>query len=81
MNVSFEGDLIRPLGLVTLYFGYAEFEVDALLKALESAGFPIDISSNIPLGRKLAMARDVLSRRQIPEAIQMILLNPVSDIG
>jgi hypothetical protein len=33
MNVSLEGDLIRPLGLVTLYFGYAEFEVDALLGA------------------------------------------------
>lgn len=72
MNVSFEGDLIRPLGLVTLYFGYAEFEVDALLKALESAGLPTDISSTTPLGRKLAAARDVLSRRQIPEAIQLI---------
>ena len=72
MNVSFEGDLIRPLGLVTLYFGYAEFEVDALLNALESAGFPITVASTIPLGRKLAVARDVLSRRQIPEAIQVI---------
>lgn len=72
MNVSFEGDLIRPLGLVTLYFGYAEFEVDALLDALKSAGFPIDISCTIPLGRKLAVARDVLSRRQIPEAIQVV---------
>jgi hypothetical protein len=72
VNDSFEGDLIRPLGLVTLYFGYAEFEVDALLNALESAGFPVDISSTIPLGRKLALVRDVLSRRQIPEAIQVI---------
>jgi len=26
-----EGDLIRPLGHVTLYFGYAEAGVDALL--------------------------------------------------
>ena len=23
-----EGDMIRPLGLVTLYFGYAEYELD-----------------------------------------------------
>jgi hypothetical protein len=72
VNVSFEGDLIRPVGLVTLYFGYAEFEVDALLDALKSAGFPIDISSTIPLGRQLAVARDVLSRRKIPEAIQVV---------
>jgi hypothetical protein len=74
VNVSFEGDLIRPLGLVTLYFGYAEFEIDALLNALESAGIPVDISSTIPLGRKLAVARDVLSRRQVPEAIQVIAI-------
>lgn len=34
LNNSFEGDLIRPLGLVTLYFAYAEYELDQLLKDL-----------------------------------------------
>jgi hypothetical protein len=28
VNGAFEGDLIRPLGLVTLNFGYAEYELD-----------------------------------------------------
>jgi hypothetical protein len=31
---AFEGDLIRPLGLVTLYAAYAEGEIDELLGAL-----------------------------------------------
>ncbi len=58
MNVSFEGDLIRPLGLVTLYFGYAEFEVDALLDALVGVGLAVDMSRNASLGQKLAAVRD-----------------------
>jgi hypothetical protein len=42
---SFEGDLIRPLGLVTLYFGYAEFEIDELVNTL-SATDPDDLPSS-----------------------------------
>jgi hypothetical protein len=72
VNGSFEGDLIRPLGLVTLYFGYAEFEVDALLDALNGVGLALDTPRNISLGQKLAIAREVLSRQQIPEANQFI---------
>ena len=74
MNVSFEGDLIRPLGLVTLYFGYAEFEVDALLDALIGVGLAVDVSRNASLGQKLAVMREFLSRRQIAEAGQLIAL-------
>ena len=33
VSAFLEGNLIRPLGLGTLYFGYAEFEVYALLGA------------------------------------------------
>ena len=74
MNVSFEGDLIRPLGLVTLYFGYAEFEVDALLDALVGVGLAVDMSRNASLGQKLAVVREVLSREKIAEATQLIAI-------
>jgi hypothetical protein len=74
VNVSFEGDLIRPLGLVTLYFGYAEFEVDALLDALVGVGLAVDMSRNASLGQKLAVVREVLSREKIAEATQLIAI-------
>jgi len=35
---SHEGDLVRPLGVVTLYFGYAEYEIDSFLQRLSDAG-------------------------------------------
>jgi CBS domain-containing protein len=71
VNVFFEGDLIRPLGLVTLYFGYAEFEVDALNDALVGVGLAVDMPRNSSLGQKLAVVREVLSRQKIPEASQL----------
>jgi hypothetical protein len=74
VNVSFEGDLIRPLGLVTLYFGYAEFEVDALFDALVGAGLTVDMPRNASLGQKLAVVREVLSRQKIAEASQLIAI-------
>jgi hypothetical protein len=74
VNVSFEGDLIRPLGLITLYFGYAEFEVDALLDALVGVGLAVDMSRNASLGQKLAVVREVLSREKIAEATQLIAI-------
>lgn len=74
MNVSFEGDLIRPLGLVTLYFGYAEFEVDALLDAVVGIGLAVDRPRNASLGQKLAAVREVLSRQKIAEAGQLIAI-------
>jgi hypothetical protein len=72
VNVSFEGDLIRPLGLVTLYFGYAEFEVDALLDSLVGIGLAVDRPRNASLGQKLAAVRDVLSRQKIAEADELM---------
>jgi hypothetical protein len=72
VNVSLEGDLIRPLGLVTLYFGYAEFEVDALLDSLVGIGLAVDRPRNASVGQQLAAVRDVLSRQKIAEADELI---------
>jgi hypothetical protein len=74
VNASFEGDLIRPLGLVTLYFGYAEFEVDALLDALVGIGLAVGIPRNASLGQKLAVVCEVLSRQTVAEASQLIAI-------
>jgi hypothetical protein len=69
---AFEGDFIRPLGHVTLYFGYAEVGVDALLDELKDAGLIGGIPANAPLGQKLAVMRDALSGLQIPEADHLV---------
>ena len=74
VNVSFEGDLLRPLELVTLYFGYAEFEVYALLDALVGVGLAVDMPRSASLGQELAVVREVLSRQTIAEAGQLIAI-------
>jgi hypothetical protein len=48
---TFEGDLIRPLGLVTLYFGYAEFEVNALLAVMKEVGLLAEVPAGVPFGQ------------------------------
>lgn len=53
MNYFSEEDLIRPLGLVTLNFGYAEGELMNLLTVLSKNGLEINISSNASLGQKV----------------------------
>ena len=56
MTGSYEGDLIRPLGLLTLYAAYAEGEIDELLSALPSET-PFDaLRRKWPVGRKLSYA-------------------------
>ena len=72
MSGAFEGDLVRPLGLVTLYFGYAEFEVDSLLNVLTGGRQAFDAPSNVPLGQKLATLREELTQLRLPEADQLI---------
>jgi hypothetical protein len=61
-NVSgtFEGDLIRPLGLVTLYFAYAEGELDELLQALSVRDPFDDAKRQWPVGQKLRHAQQLL---------------------
>lgn len=57
---AFEGDLIRPLGLVTLYFGYAEFAVNRLLGWMRETGLVAATHKAMPLGQKIALLRDAL---------------------
>jgi hypothetical protein len=74
MEALFEGDLIRPLGKLTLYFGYAEYEVDALLTFLSSAGSTSTPPRTAPLGQKLSTARKHLGRLHLAEASEIILM-------
>jgi len=60
MNSSFERDLIRPLGLVTLYFGYVEAEVNTLLDMFRDCGLTVDVSPVTPLGQRLSVFAKVL---------------------
>jgi hypothetical protein len=55
---TFEGDLIRPLGVVTLYFGYAEYELDSFLECLASAGLFPGSWRQRPIGQKLTLLAD-----------------------
>jgi hypothetical protein len=57
MSGLYEGDLIRPLGLVTLYFAYAEAEIDMLIDALPSSEAYDDKKRQWSVGRKLAYAQ------------------------
>lgn len=62
MDGTFEGDLIRPLGLVTLYCAHAEEELDNLLQAL-SAVEPFDRRERQwTVGQKLAHAERLIQK-------------------
>jgi hypothetical protein len=57
-----EGDLIRPLGLVTLYAAYAEGEVDELLEVLLGKEPFDEEKRQWPVGRKLVYAQRLVRR-------------------
>ena len=75
MSSSYEGDLIRPLGLVTLYFGYAEYEIDSFLQRLSDAGRIPGNWHSKPIGQKLAHLTDALrvSKAEIQSALKVLL--------
>ena len=56
MTGAFEGDLVRPLGLVTLFSAYAEGEIDEMLVALCGEQFDHKIQT-WTIGRKLALVQ------------------------
>ena len=60
MSGTYEGDIIRPLGLVTLYSGYAELEIDSLLESLTSPVRLDDQKLRWPVGKKLTEARRII---------------------
>jgi hypothetical protein len=68
----YEGDLIRPLGLVTLHFAYAEAELDLLLEALSSSEPYDDRKRQWPVGRKLNYAQRLIRRLQVDSLAGLI---------
>jgi hypothetical protein len=72
---SYEGDLIRPLGLVTLYFGYAEYEIDSFLQRLSDAGRIPGTWHSKPIGQKLAHLSGALhaSDAEVQSALASLL--------
>ena len=71
MNALFEGDLIRPLGLVTLNFAYAEAELDELLADLLGTEPHQESSVQWPVGQKLAHAQSLVERLNAPELSEL----------
>jgi len=72
---AFEGDLIRPLGLVTLYFGYAEFTVNQLLAWIKEIGLPAETPAAMPLGQRIGVLRDALAgfrRKETQEVLDLL---------
>ena len=67
--------MIRPLGLVTLYFGYAEYEIDTLLQRLSDAGLVPRAWHSKPIGQKLAQLTDALrtSDAKVQSALAVLL--------
>lgn len=75
MGGSFEGDLVRPLGLVTLFFGYVEAEVNTLLELLRENRVSIVVSPVAPLGQRLAEFGKVvagLNSAGVPEVLGLL---------
>ena len=62
MSGIYEGDLIRPLGLVTLYFAYAESELDMLIETLLSGEPYNDKNRQWPVGKKLNYTQKLVSK-------------------
>ena len=74
-GVTYEGDLIRPLGLVTLNFGYAEYEIDSFLQRLSDVGRIPGTWHSKPIGQKLAHLADALrdSNSEVQSALALLL--------
>ena len=60
MTSVYEGDIIRPLGLVTLHAGYAELEIDSLLESLSPMSEFDDQKRKWPVGQKIGYARKLV---------------------
>lgn len=81
MNGNFEGDLIRPLGQVTLYFGYAEAQVNLLINMLNGCGLQIEVSPIAPLGQKLEKMNAAVKRLTCAGAAEVLgLLEEAKEI-
>jgi hypothetical protein len=70
---AFEGDLIRPLGLVTLYCGYAEREADDLLAALSNLESFDSAKRQWTVGQKLTHAERLIRSLQRDDQLADLL--------
>ena len=59
--MTYEGDSVRPLGLVTFNAGYAEEEIDELLSALNEIDCYDRRKRQWPVGRKLGHAKNLIA--------------------
>jgi hypothetical protein len=79
LSSSYEGDLIRPLGLVTLYAAYAEGEVELLLETL-SAVQPLEKQTHRwPMGQKIGFALDLVAKLNHESVAELIAVLKEAD--
>jgi hypothetical protein len=71
---AFEGDLMRPLGHVTLYFGYLEADVNGLIKQIQDSGVSVDVLPGAPLGQRLTQFAAAVKRLPGPAAAEVLAL-------
>jgi hypothetical protein len=67
MYGAHEGDLVRPLGFVTLYSAYAEGELDELIEALPAEEIYDEAKRRWTVGQKVNYARELVKRLRSPE--------------
>jgi hypothetical protein len=72
MSGSFDGDLIRPLGEVTLNFGYAEAQVNYLLEMLRTNGVTVTVLPTTPLGQRIAEFATIAKRLKCVGAAEVV---------
>ncbi len=76
LNVAgdFDGDLIRPLGWLTLNFGYAEAEINGLLKALAAIAPNRYVPQASTMGQKVGALRELLESLPLSESKAAVLI-------
>ena len=67
MTPAFEGDLVRPLGLMTLHAAYAEAEVDELIGVLPAPEPFHERKRQWPVGRKLEYAQALVRTLKVSQ--------------
>lgn len=74
MNSSIEGDLVRPLGFVTLNWAYAEAQLDEVLDALSR------LSEGTPNKKALMFGAKILAALRIITELKMDRLDALAAI-
>ena len=71
MYAAFEGDLVRPLGFVTLYSAYAEGELDDLIGSLPAVEAYDDNKRRWAIGKKLSYALKLVKKLRSPTLAEL----------